>query len=309
MTPDENIENIKLGEIPEPTADQPSSPPPPPPPAKPEEPGIDVLRQQLADMHLRMTETERVAREREEENARYRQQAQQQEVEITDTRYQSIVNTIDAFQRDSEIAKRDYAVALSTGNFDGVAEAQTRIARAQAQIVQLESGKYQLEEQAKQYQQQAEIRQQQVAQPRSQTPNERFETYVAQFSPRSQAYLRTHPEYATDQKLNNRLLRAHGEAIEEQGLIPDTDAYFQYLDDRMNPVTRQPNQPFQQPRPPAYRGAPAAPVSRGSDGGRGGTSITLSPAEREAARISGVSETKYAEHLLALEAAGEIVRH
>ena len=279
---------------------------------KPAEPGINELKAQIAALQARneerdrqFEETQRIAREREQENFQWRQQAQRHEGELTDSRYQNILNTIDGARRDTEIAKRDQAAALAAGNFEGFAEAQQRVSRAEAQIVQLESYKYTLEQQGQQQRQQAEWQAQQAQQPRSQTPSERFEEYVGQFSPRSQAYLRSHPEYATDSRLNSRLLRAHGEAVEDEGIIPDTDAYFQFLDQRMAPVT-------QRSAAVPGRRAPAAPVSRqpvnGSSLGGGG-SVILSPAEREAARMSGISDIEYAKQMLALEAIGQIVRH
>lgn len=278
------------------------------PETKEPEAGIEVLKQQLADLEKRAEadrasrdETEKIARDREAENARYRIEADQARTEIVDTRYQVILNSIDAFKRDGEIAQRDYAAALSSGNFEASAEAQRKIARSEAQLVSLENGKAALEDQARQLKEQGEQRQQ----PRAQTPNERFEGYVSRFTPRAQAYLRQHPEYAMDDRLNRRLLRMHGEATDDMGLVPDTDAYFKFLDERMSgeavvlPVTTQPQR----------RQVPAAPVSRQPQTGAVNGSVTLSPAEREFARISGLSDVDYARHMLAEQAAGNISRH
>lgn len=285
----------------------------PAPETKEPEAGIEVLKAQLADLEKQAQaertsreETEKVARDREAENVRYRAEAEQARVEITDTRYQVILNSIDAFKRDGEIAQRDYASALAAGDFAASAEAQRKIARSEAQLVSLENGKAALEDQARQHKEQSEAR---VQQPRQQTPNERFEGYVSRFTPRAQAYLRTHPEYALDDKLNRRLLRAHGEATDEQGLVPDTDAYFKFIDDRMQPnaqaiiVDTTNHQPVR-------RQAPAAPVSRQPvNSTPSATSVTLSPAEREFARISGMSDVEYARQMLSAQAEGLIVRH
>lgn len=275
--------------------------------------GVSVLQKQLAELELRAEndrkqreETDKVARQREEELVRYRQAHEQAQGEIVDGRYQTIVNTIDAFRRDSELAKRDYATALANGDFNQVADAQTRLARAEAQIVQLENGKAQVEQQIENWKAQ-QAQQQQQPQQRAMTPSERFDTYIGQFSPKAQQYLRQHPEFATDERLNRRLLRAHGEAVDEQGIVPDTEAYYRFLDDRMAPAVQAP----ERQRASSYRASPpAAPVSRQptSSGGYTGT-VTLSPAEREAARIAGVTEVEYARQMLTAEAAGEITRH
>src|SRR5215467_3174740 len=80
---------------------------PEPPFAKPE--GVEVLKARLVEMEGRADlerrareETERVARQREEELRHYRSEAERAQFDITDTRYQVIVNSIDAFRRDSE---------------------------------------------------------------------------------------------------------------------------------------------------------------------------------------------------------------
>lgn len=311
---DEQLQPVEVKlepDQPELALDQPKQPEPPKPaPPKPE--GVEVLKAQLAELEKRAElerkareETERVARQREQELHQYRQQVEQAQTEVTDSRYQMIVNSIDAFRRDAELAKRDYAVALAAGNFEAVAEAQAKNARAEAQIVQLENGKAALEDQARQAKAMQEQQALQQTQQRQQTPSERFDAYIAQFSPRAQQYLRQHPEYATDERLNRRLLRAHGEAVDEQQLVPDTDAYYRFLDDRMAPAAQRTTVPSV-----GGRGAPAAPVSRQPINGSSVTgTVTLSPAEREAARIAGISEVEYAKQMLAAEAMGEIVRH
>ena len=90
-------------------------------PAKPE--GVDVLKAQLAEMQQRdeqrlkvLQQTEQIARQQQADAVKYRQQAEQAQVEVADSRYQTIVNTIDAFRRDSELAKRDYTASLANGN-------------------------------------------------------------------------------------------------------------------------------------------------------------------------------------------------
>jgi phage I-like protein len=59
---------------------------------------------------------------------------------------------------------------------------------------------------------------------------------------------------------------------------------------------------------PARRQAPAAPVSR--EGGTGGSprpgTIRLSAAQREAARMAGISDAEYAQSLVALQREGTI---
>jgi len=284
------------------------------PEPKPKVEGAEILARQLEEQRQRnelernaRMEAERVAHQRNRELAEVRQQAATAQTNLVDSQYQTVVNTIDAYRRESELARRDFAQSAAMQNWDALAEAQARMSRADAQVVQLETAKAQLEEQAQQYKLQQEQRTQQPQQ-RQYTPQERFDQYISQFSPRAQQYLRQHPEYATDERLNRRLIRMHGEAVDEQGLTADSEDYYRFLDQRMSesqpPEQRTRNVPARQQQP--Y----SAPVSRGSvNGARSANSVTLSPAEREAARISGVSEVEYAKQMLELEAAGQIVRH
>jgi hypothetical protein len=153
------IPEINLDEAPKPAPDAkqqaPSTPAAPAPAPKPAD-GIETLRARLAEVEARekseregRAAAEQHARQRDEELAKVRGQQAEAQAEIGDTRYQVVLNSIDAFNRESELAQRDYATALATGNFEASADAQKRMARTEAQLVQLEAGKAAMEEQAR----------------------------------------------------------------------------------------------------------------------------------------------------------------
>lgn len=69
--------------------------------------------------------------------------------------------------------------------------------------------------------------------PSKMTVQERIDNYIGQFNAPTQTWLRKHPECVTDTKLNRKILRLHGEATEDQGLEPESDEYFAFIDSRM----------------------------------------------------------------------------
>lgn len=124
----------------------------------------------------------------------------------------------------------------------------------------------------------------------------------ASLSAATRAWIDQHPRFRTDRVYQNWAMTAHGEATERMGLMPDTPAYFKYVDNRIGqqeaamnltdePVTER--RSTQTPAEIANVREPnaatvAAPVTRraapaaGGNGGRG-TSVTLSAEQRDAA--------------------------
>ncbi len=120
----------------------------------------------------------------------------------------------------------------------------------------------------------------------------------------------------------------HNEAM-QSGLADSSPAYFNFMQDQL--AALQSEDPAanahmiaeelqaraaeraepQAPAPPSRSCIVSAPVSRGvpsSTPGWATGKITLTPAEREAARLSGISEVEYAKHRLrlnAMKASGE----
>jgi hypothetical protein len=101
------------------------------------------------------------------------------------------------------------------------------------------------------------------------------------------------------------MIAAHNIAVAD-GIAPDTDEYFQTVESVVFKKAPEPAAAEDDDDPmasaakvaPARQAAPpAAPVSRGTPNGRG---VRLSPAEREAAEMAGMTEQEYAaarEHL------------
>lgn len=257
----------------------------------PPEVGIRELKFQLEQEKLARAEAERRAKE-----ASAREFAAKSEV--TDTNLSLITNAISSTQQDNVYLKNNYREAMTRGDYERAAEIQQRMSDNAARLLQLENGKDALERQAKQ----APVYQQQ--------PMDPVEALASQLSPRSATWIRNNPQFATDQRLFQKMIAAHNLAIAD-GLTPDTDDYFSMVEDTLR--VRRAEPVYQDPMAEAAsvtqkRSAPpAAPVSRGGTGtGSRQNVVTLTAAEREMAQMMGMTNQEYAQNKLALQKEGKL---
>jgi hypothetical protein len=257
----------------------------------PPEDGIRELKFQLEQEKLARAEAEKRAR-----LAAEREYAAKNEV--TDTNLSLINNAISTTQQETAYLKAGYREAMSTGDYDRAAEIQQRMSDNAARLLQLENGKDALEKQTRQ-----------VA-PQFQQPVDPVEALAGQLSPRSAAWIRNNPQFATDQRLFQKMIAAHNLAVAD-GLTPDTDDYFATVEETLR--IRRPEPVYNDPMAEAAtvtqkRSAPpAAPVSRGGNGtGSNPNRVTLSPAEREMAQMMGMTEKEYAVNKIALQKEGKL---
>jgi hypothetical protein len=157
-------------------------------------------------------------------------------------------------------------------------------------------------------------------------PSDVVEEFVSRIGaefPKSREWLRSHPEYVRDAKLNRKMLRAHEDAMDD-GIKADTPEYFQAIERTLG-ITKPPtngsgashDDPMADaatevtPTPeqkPQRRAAPAAaPVSR-SGGGTGSrpNTVRLTPQEVEMAEMMDMSLEEYARNKVALQKEGKL---
>ena len=243
------------------------------------------LKAQLERERTSRIDAERRANESE-------QNAHKSKVEVADSQLQLVTTAIDRVKETSTQLKVALAEAMRAGDFDAAAELQSQMSDNAAKLLQLENGKAAME-----------------AQPKPQAPKpiqlDPVEALAAQLTPRSATWVRAHPECARDPKLYAKMIAAHNIAVAD-GIAPDSDEYFQTVESVVFKKAPEPAPAEDDDDPmaaaakvaPARQAAPpAAPVSRGAPNGRG---VRLSPAEREAAEMAGMTEQEYAaarEHL------------
>lgn len=259
--------------------------------------GIEALRQQL--------EMEKSARAEAEKRARMAENtASRASQEVQDSNLQLIVSAIDSVNRTNTMLKRDYAAAMSAGNFEAAAEIQSQMSINGAKLLQLENGRAALSEKLKNPPQQQQ-----------QAPADPVEAIASQLSPRSAAWVRAHPECVNDKRLYMKMIGAHNIAVAD-GYVADTDEYFAEIERQLGyrkpqtvVQTGDDEEPTSMAAKPMARKAqpPPAPSSRAASNGSGGrNTVTLTREEREMASIMGMTPEEYAKNKVALKKEGKL---
>lgn len=257
--------------------------------------GIQELKERL-----NLERQARVEAENRAQNAA--NQAHQMHNEVANNQYQLIGNTLDFVKQERANLKSAYSQALAAGDFDAAAEINDRIADIAAKMQDLENGKAAMEAQARQ-----------PAQPPQQPQHsDVVEAFASQLTPRSASWVRAHPEYVRNPRLNQKMIAAHQMALAD-GMEADTDEYFGYVEDMLQ-VKNQPHRdsgddPMSGASKPAQRRSSpaAAPVScnMNSSGSKNNV-VTLTPEMREIAKNLGQTPEEYAKNRLALIREGRI---
>lgn len=256
------------------------------------EDGIKELKFQLEQERLARAEAEKRAREAAEREAMAKN-------EVDETNLQLVNNAIDTVRRNNELLKASYREAMSIGDYDKAAEYQASMSENAAKLVQLENGRQAMESKPK-------------AQPEAyRAPQDPVEMLASQLSPRSAAWVRRNPQFATDQRLFQKMIAAHNLAVAD-GLSPDSDEYFASVEDTLKVparATMEVDNPMTEAAKPTQRRSapPAAPVTRSGTGtGTRPNVVRLTAEEREMAQMMGMTEKEYALNKVALQKEGKL---
>lgn len=269
------------------------------------------LKQQLVDLRKaneesgRRVQEEMSARQAAEQRVREREQeASQSKIRAEDAEYDAILNAIGAAESEAESAQRDIALGTEATDAKAVAEASRRLARAESRLSQLEDGKAAIERAKTNAA--ARAKELKDNPPRVETKATTVDQYIDQLPnllPSQRDWLRAHSDALTDNRKNLRLQGAHVEA-EDQGLRPGTTKYFTYLEERLGykEPEEQDDNVDQNDEPRAQVSAPPSRTATNPSTGRpSNTRITLTPEQREVARLSGIDEITYARQLQKLQ--------
>ena len=268
------------------------------------EEGLDKLR---ADLAAEKTAREEADRRRIAAEARANEAAQGEaaaKTEVQTTQLDFVKGAIDRVKGENLALKSQLASAYAAQDFDKVADIQMQMAENGGRLAQLEAGKNALEKAPK-------------VTPR--VPEDPVERFIGQrgLTPASAAWIRSHPEYATDNQKTGMMIAAHNLAI-GRGLKPESAEYFGDIEQTLR-ITSTP--PLKQAatteddalsnasRPTTTRTPSVAPVSRTNVAAN---RMRLTADQREMARMSfpemkpDEAERAYAANLLALKAEGKL---
>lgn len=253
--------------------------------------GLEALKRQLEQERQARAEAERRANEAA-------QTAYQAQAEVQDSNLHLVTNAIETVNQTNAILKGNYRDAMAAGDYDLAAEIQAEMSSNAAKLLQLEQGKQALE-----------------SAPRTEAPRpytaDPVEALASQLSPRSADWVRRNPQFATDQRLYQKMIAAHNLAVAD-GIDPDTEDYFASIEETLRIRSRNDDSyedaSSAAAKPVQRRSAPpAAPVSRSGTGtGSRPNRVTLTSEEREMASFMGMTPEEYGRHKLALKKEGRM---
>jgi hypothetical protein len=255
-----------------------------------EEPAyITDLKRQLAEEKAARIQAEQKAHQANRETHRAKS-------EVDDTNLQLVVNAIDTVNRDLELLGQAHTYALQSGDFDRATKIQREMSANEAKLLQLNNGKEAMENAPRQPEPQM-------------APLDPVEDFASRLSPRSADWVRKHPEFVRDQRLNAKMIAAHNLAVAD-GIPTDTDEYFDAIEETLK-VTPKPaqNDTDDQYAAKAVRRRDAAPAAAPANrGGQSASSnvVRLTAAEREMADMMGMKPEDYAKHKVALKKEGKM---
>jgi len=190
---------------------------------------------------------------------------------------------------------------MNIGDHDRAAEIQEAMSTNAIRLNQLEVGKRDMETRPRQP----------AFNPPPPPPQQVYQDPLEQIaqavSPRSANWIRSNRENLGNERALREMFRAHESAV-DHGYAPDSDAYFQFVENRMG--ISESNQGRQQTSSaPAQRKAspPAAPVSRSGNGtGSRPNVVRLSSEQQEMAKNLGMTNAEYAAQVVALRKEGKL---
>lgn len=274
--------------------------------------GVEALQSQIKALEGReqaalreRANQERIAREHATALAAAQEEIAQARGETVDARRATVDTSILAAQAESDNARREYQLALEAGDFGKASEANAKLIKAASQVTLLEDKKRTFADEA------ARPRPLEGAVRQPQRPTNEVDAYIETKSPRTQTWLRDHPECVTDPRMNNKTVGAHYEALAE-GYSPDTEGYFLFIDRKLGfagqPAEAADEQETHVEAAPVRRQkalVPAAPVSRDAPRGERSTSrMYLTRGEQEVAEALGITPSEYARRKQAMEKQG-----
>ena len=240
---------------------------------------------------------ERKAREKAEQVAQMaHQQVKAAYTEVGDTNKQLVASAIDRLKTDNDILTATYSEAMQNGDYDRAAKVQASISANSAKLVQMENG----------YQ---EMQRNPVHVPRLPDPpksDDMLDQIIGSVSKDSARWLKDNRDHLDSERSIRKMFRAHEDAVDE-GITPDTPAYFQFIEGRLGINKAQKEQDdvmSAASKPSRSAPPPPAPVERYNNTRT--NVVRLSRAEAEMAQVLGMTDKEYALHKRELQKTGKL---
>ena len=265
------------------------------------EDGINDLKKRLEAEKAARTQAEQAKAEAERRAHAAWLESERQKSVAQDSNYQMVLSAISTVETRAESLKAAYIDARNAGDYEKEVEILQALTVNSNHLADLKKGQRAMEEAAKRVKEE----------PKQAPQADAIEQWAASVTPRSANWLRSHKDALNTPAMQRRVLLAHQVAIDD-GLEADSDAYFDFVERQTGlkkeapkrvMATEEEDSPLSAASAPTPRRSvspPAAPVSRGTPRGN---AVRLTADEREAARISGISEEEYAKHKSSLQRA------
>lgn len=270
---------------------------------EPEE-GIEKLRAQLAAERARGDASETALAAERSRAADAARTATSAQATVHAQNLATVKTAMDRVKEKGEQLEQAYAEHAAAGDWSNAAKVQREMARGEATLLELDKTLHNLEKA-----------------PARPAETDRVEQLAGQMPPKSAAWVRAHPDFVRDNNKYAQMLAAHNLAI-GRGHTAESDAYFSTVETLLG---LRDAAPARTEAVPAAAGgseddvaatqaaggrsvSPAAPpvTRQGAPGAPRPGSIRLTPAQREAAELSGLSEAEYGAQLARARANKEI---
>ena len=240
----------------------------------------ETARQQAADAIQAREEALRKASANDSDLTRYQQ-------EIFQSQLDAIESGLAAAKAEAEKAQLDIENSLSIGDGKGQADAYRRLARAESNITRLEDGKLELESKKKEFE----------AKPSPEENKPQPDALANSDLPdTAKTWLRKHSEYLTDRRKNAKIQSLHWDVLDE-GHEAFSPEYFDSLEEHLGMKQPPEEKKSSDNQGHRYGAPPSRNVPSGDGKPRNDGKITLTPEQKEAAKLSGITEVEYARQL------------
>lgn len=255
----------------------------------------------LKKMEKKLEREKRKSEKSEKERQRAEQLAQQAMAEAGENRRHVMVAALNQVKMDTDRLMNEYAEAMSINNFEEAAKIQAQMSQNAVRSAQFEAEIDNLKRQES-----------------PQQSGSQLDQIIKAVSPESARWLRSNREHLSDDRAIRRMFRAHEDAVDD-GIKPDTDEYFEFIEKRLGivdePKEEAPrkrvrdedddDEPMSAAAKPAAKASPPPPAPVERYGSRPNV-VRLSRAEAETAKMLGMTEKEYATHKLALQKEGKL---